>query len=379
MKASEKTNLLGLTKEQLAVFVEEIGEPGYRARQIFEWLYQHGATEFSAMTNLGKAFRSRLALSADIRGVATEAQTRSSDGTTKFLFSLSDGLKIESVLISPQNSAGDAEADEDESDPPDGEPRQRLTLCVSTQVGCPLDCAFCATGTMGFLRNLTSAEIVAQVLEVRRLTGAAITNIVFMGMGEPLLNYDSVMTASSILSTGAGIAARRITVSTAGRTDRIRQLGDEWRRVKLAVSLHSAVNETRSRLMPINRRFPLEQLADALAYYYEKTRQRVTYEFIFFDGVNDTEAEVRALIRFARRIPCKINVIPFHSIAFTLPTGFSASLHPSPRVEEVVRHLRTHHLTAIVRSSAGKDIDAACGQLAVRVTRRANTHTPATT
>jgi 23S rRNA (adenine2503-C2)-methyltransferase len=222
---------------------------------------------------------------------------------------------------------------------------------------------------MGFLRNLSAGEIVDQILQVRRLTGRRITNIVFMGMGEPLLNYDSVMAASGIFTAGAGIAQKRITVSTAGLPDRIRRLGLEKRKIKLAVSLHSAVDATRSHLMPINRRFPLEDLLAAVGAYYEGTGRRVTYEYIFFDGVNDTDREVSALIRLARRIPCKINVIPYHSIAFTNPTGLGAGLRPSPRVEELVERLRDHHLTALVRSSAGEEIDAACGQLAVRLSR----------
>jgi 23S rRNA (adenine2503-C2)-methyltransferase len=363
MEAKGKTNLLGLTKEQLGDVVEDLGEPRYRAQQIHEWLYARGVTDFRAMTNLAKPFRDQLSRVAVIQGLTPLHQTFSpKDGTTKFLFALSDDLRIESVLIPPATAFRDTEQQEEDE-------QSRLTLCVSTQVGCPLDCAFCATGTMGFLRNLSAGEIVDQILQVRRLTLRRVTNIVFMGMGEPLLNYDSVMAASGIFTAGAGIAQKRITVSTAGLPDRIRRLGLEKRKIKLAVSLHSAVDATRSRLMPINRRFPLEDLLAAVGEYYEGTGQRVTYEVIFFDGVNDTEREVGALIRLARRVPCKINVIPYHSIAFTDPTGIGAGLRPSPRLEELVRRLRDHHLTALVRSSAGEEIDAACGQLAVRLSR----------
>jgi 23S rRNA (adenine2503-C2)-methyltransferase len=280
------------------------------------------------------------------------------DGTTKFLFELHDGARIESVLIPPAAAFRDGTADgEDE--------QRRLTLCVSTQVGCPLDCAFCATGTMGLVRNLTAGEIVDQILQVKRTTGRRITNVVFMGMGEPLLNYDAVMTATDIIAAGIGIAARRMTVSTAGRTDRIRQMGDELRRVKLAVSLHSAVDETRTRLMPINKKHCLGDLAAALEHYYRRTKQRITFEYIFFDGINDADADVRHLIAFARRVPSKINIIPFHSIAFTGIAGFGATLRPSPRADEHVESLRRAKLTVMVRSSAGEDIAAACGQLAV--------------
>jgi 23S rRNA (adenine2503-C2)-methyltransferase len=360
-----KQNLLGRTKEQLADFIEDIGEPRYRAQQIFEWLYTRGATEFRTMSNLGKAFREQLVRAASIQGITpVDSIFSRQDGTSKFLFELDGGLKIESVLIPPATEFRTGEAEDDDE-------QTRLTLCVSTQVGCPLDCAFCATGTMGFFRNLSTGEIVDQVLQVKRLAGKKITNIVFMGMGEPMLNYDNVMAASEIISAGIGVALKRITVSTAGWPDRIRQMGDEKRRVKLAVSLHSAVDETRTKLMPINKKFNLDALMAAVEYYYKRTKQRVTYEFIFFDGINDTEREVKALIRLARRVPSKINVIPYHSIAFTQPEGLAASLRPSPRMEELVQMLRAHHLTALVRSSAGEDIDAACGQLAVKALRSA--------
>lgn len=361
----KKQNLMGRTKEQLADFVEDIGEPRYRAQQIFEWLYTRGATEFRAMSNLGKAFREQISRAAVIQGITPIESTFSrQDGTTKFLFALEGGLQVESVLIPPATAFRNGEAAEEDE-------QSRLTLCVSTQVGCPLDCAFCATGTMGFFRNLTTGEIVDQILQVKRLTGKKITNIVFMGMGEPMLNYDSVTAASEIISAGIGIALKRITISTAGWPDRIRQMGDEKRRMKLAISLHSAVEGTRTKLMPINKKFNLDALMAAVEYYYARTKQRVTYEFIFFDGINDTDREVKALIKFARRVPCKINVIPYHSIAFTEPEGLAASLRPSPRMEELVQELRAHHLTAMVRSSAGEDIAAACGQLAVKALRTA--------
>jgi len=353
-----RSNLLGLTREELALFATGIGEPSYRGGQLFTWLYTKGVGGFGSMSDVGKVLRLRLEEKAEIRGVTPVTQQFSQrDGTTKFLFALRDGANIESVLIPPASAFRDGSSSEDE--------QRRLTLCVSTQVGCPLGCAFCATGTMGLLRNLTPGEIIDQVLQVRRATGKKITNVVFMGMGEPLLNYDAVMAASDIMTGGIGIAAKRITVSTAGRADRIRRMGDEMRREKLAVSLHSAVNETRSRLMPINRKFGLEALMTAIEHYYRRTRQRLTYEFIFFDGVNDSDREVDRLIAFARRVPGKINVIPFHSIDFTRPSGFASSLRASPRLEKNVDLLRRAKLTVMVRSSAGEDIDAACGQLAV--------------
>ena len=370
-------------RAELRTFVADLGERPYRGDQLFKWLYGRGATSFGEMTDIAQAFRHRLGACAHIGGVRQVShQLSPADGTTKFLFALADGLNIESVLIPP------ASAFEDDTPGDDAvtAPRDRLTLCVSTQVGCPLDCAFCATGTMGYLRNLTAGEIVDQLLTVRRLTGRAITNVVFMGMGEPMLNYSAVMQAGEILTEGPGVAARRITVSTAGWVDGIVRMADERRRMKLAVSLHSAVEETRQKLMPVTRRFPLAALQEALRHYYARTKMRVTYEVVFFDGVNDTAREIKRLIAFARAIPCKINVIPYHSIAFTRPEGFAASLRASPRLPELVEELRRANLTVMIRSSAGEDIAAACGQLAAqgagrkhrrdRLQDMANTATP---
>lgn len=358
-----RQNLLGLTSEQLSAFALDIGESRYRGEQIYSWLYRKGATSFRSMTDLGKSFRERLEASATIRSLSLVTRRHSPrDGTTKFLFALDDGLRIESVLIPSTSEFRRGEADSEEG----VNGKKRLTLCVSTQVGCPLDCTFCATGTMGFLRNLTAGEIVDQVLSVQRLTGRPVTNVVFMGMGEPLMNYDNVMQALGIIVNGIGIAARHVTVSTAGWATNIRRMGAEGCRAKLAVSLHSAVDETRSTLMPINRKFGLRALVSALEAYYAHTKIRVSYEFIFFDGVNDTDREVSRLIAFSRRVPSKVNVIPFHSIAFTAPAGIRASLRPSPRVEEIVARLREEHVTVFVRSNAGDDIAAACGQLAVK-------------
>ncbi len=355
-------NLLGMGHEELRSFVADLGEQAYRGEQLFRWLYGRGAGSFAEMTDIAQAFRTRLDACASLTGVSLSGQKRSPvDGTTKFLFELSDGRAIESVLIPPSSTLEDDDADEDAARPL----RHRLTLCVSTQVGCPLDCAFCATGIMGFTRNLTAGEIVDQVLAVRRLTGETITNIVFMGMGEPMLNYDAVMRAAELLTDGVGIAARRITVSTAGWIDGIRRMADEQRRFRLAVSLHSAVESTRAALMPVTRRHTLAALQQALRAYYRRVRQRVTYEHIFFDGVNDTPHELRRLIAFARDIPCMINVIPYHSIAFAGPRGVGETLRPSQRLAECVEELRRAHLTVMVRSNAGEDIAAACGQLVV--------------
>lgn len=362
----QKKNLLGLTEKELCDFADSIGESRYRGKQLFEWLYGKSALGFEEMSNLGREFRADLASIACIDGVGYEKHQQSpGDGTTKFLFRLHDGLKIETVLISPTVTFGEEETDDEEK-------VRRQTLCISTQAGCPLDCAFCATASMGFLRNLTSGEIIDQVLQVKRITGRRVTNVVFMGMGEPLLNYDNVMNAAEIFTAGLEIAARRVTISTAGLADRIRQMGDEKRKARLAVSLHSAIDEVRTKLMPINRKFNIAKLTSALEYYYSRTKQRVTFEYIFFDGVNEGREDIARLVKLTRRVPSKVNVIPYHSIASTNPVGLAASLKPSRRLPELVDELRRQDVTVFLRASAGVDIDAACGQLAVGNQRRSS-------
>jgi len=359
---AQKKNLTGMNLPQLQEFVGTLGEPTFRGKQVFDWLYTKGASSFNEMTSLSKAFRSKLEDVAIVRRLRlADAQESRLDGTIKLLFELSDGNRIESVLIPSEP------ADEGEAASTLTRKRPRRTLCVSTQIGCPLDCAFCATASMGFVRNLTAGEIVDQILEARRLSRQRITNLVYMGMGEPLMNYDNLMQSIDIVTTGMGMSARRITVSTAGWADRIRRMADEGRKVKLAVSLHALDPRVRTDLMPINRKFPLERLLDAIEYYYRKTKQRVTYEYIPFDGVNDSKEDADRLAKLAGRVPCKVNIVPFHTIGYTQPRGFAASLKPaSPqRFNAFIERLRTAHVTVIVRSNAGEDIEAACGQLAV--------------
>jgi 23S rRNA (adenine2503-C2)-methyltransferase len=351
------TNLKGLTIEELQDFAVSLGEQKYRGRRLFYWIYNRGASAFDEMTDLPKALRQRLKDVASLDHLAPIARDVSPlDGTVKYLFELKDGLKIESVLVPPSPTL-------------DGEGK-RLTLCVSTQVGCPLDCKFCATGTIGFIRNLSAGEIVEQVLQARRESPRKITNLVYMGMGEPLMNYDAVMKAVDILSNeySVGISAKRMTISTAGWVDGIRRMADEKRKPKLAVSLHTLDNDLRTRLMPLNRKYNLEELADAVRYYYQETKQRVTYEYILLDRLNDSDEDVRRLVSLSKDVPCKINVIPFHPIDFTGPKGFAATLRATrpERMEQFVRKLRDANITAMVRSSSGKDIEAACGQLAVK-------------
>jgi 23S rRNA (adenine2503-C2)-methyltransferase len=350
-----KKNLKGFNLTELQAFVEELGEKKYRAAQLYSWLYAKAAQNFDEMTDISKEFRSALNNCAVISNLQLATQHISVDGTIKFLFSLEDGLAIESVLIPSIKK----KPDED----------KRLTLCISTQVGCPLDCKFCATGAMGFSRNLTAGEIIDQVIQVQRNSAKRITNLVYMGMGEPLLNYENVMKSIDIIndSRGLNIGARHITISTAGYADRIRQLADEERPVKLALSLHSLDNDKRTKLMPITKKFSVETLIEALDYYYQKKRSRPTFEYILFDGFNDTAADIKAFVKLSRRIPCKVNLIPFHSISFMHTSGIGASLKPTPapRIEVFADALREADITVMVRSSSGQDIQAACGQLAI--------------
>ena len=381
------TDLKGLSAGELEAYAVSLGEPAYRGRQLFEWIYHKAATRFEEMTDLPAGLRARLDAEAAIGSLELKDRKRSAaDGTTKLLFGLGDGRNIESVLIPPRTAwrddgeadearaeqAEQAETEEEQDEPAGTDPGGRLTLCVSTQVGCPLDCAFCATATMGFLRNLTAGEIVDQAMSAARIAGRRITNLVYMGMGEPLLNYDEVMKSVEIASTGLKIAAKRITISTAGWVPGIRRMADEKRRARLAISLHTLDEKARIALMPVTKKFPLAELLEAAEHYYARTKQRITFEYILFEGWNDSDDDVRRLAALVKRIPGKVNIIPFHSIAFSLPAGaapaLQGALRPAPpeRIDAFANKLRERHVTTFVRSSAGEDINAACGQLAVK-------------
>lgn len=357
-------NLKGLSLGELEEFAVSLGERSYRGKQLFDWIYSKEISDFRRMTTISTALRERLSTLASIDSITPRGEQHSAgDGTTKYLFELGDGRRIESVLIPPRTAFRDDEAGSEEE-------QKRLTLCVSTQVGCPLDCSFCATASMGFLRNLTAGEIVDQLLAVKRLSGRKITNIVFMGMGEPLMNYDGVMKSADIISTGMGITARRITVSTAGWVPGILRMAAENRRLKLAVSLHTMKDDLRRELMPVSKKYPLASLTEAVAEYCRKTKQRVTFEYILFDGLNDTPDDVRALASLTKRVPSKVNIIPYHDIGFARQGESGRRLRPTPRVriEEFAHNLRKLHATVFVRGSAGEEIHAACGQLAVKHT-----------
>jgi 23S rRNA (adenine2503-C2)-methyltransferase len=368
----KKINVKGLTLKELEDYIVSIGEKKFRANQLFDALYGKEASTFDEMTTLSKVFREQLKEIASIESSRMiETQISRRDGTIKFLLELTDGRRIESVLIPPRTAFSSADP---KAEPDEKEEQQRLTLCVSTQVGCALDCKFCATATMGFLRNLSTGEIIDQVIQAKQLTGKKITNLVYMGMGEPLMNYDNVMKSVEIISTAMNIAARRITISTAGWVPKIRQMADEKRRVKLAVSLHTLDEHARSELMPVNHKYSLKELLGSLEYYYSKVKQRITFEYILFDGWNDRDEDAARLVKLSKTIPSKFNIIPFHSIAFANPTGAGRRLNPSTarRSEQFLEKLRNANLTVFMRSSAGEDIDAACGQLAVKTEKGRN-------
>ncbi len=348
--------LKGLTVSELGEAMESLGGKRYRGQQLYDAMYIHNIDDIDDVKVLPAELRQAISQNLRLHSVELQTVQTSDDGTLKYLFRLYDGRQIESVMIPSEMRVAD------------GVPRRR-TLCVSTQVGCNLGCAFCATATLNLQRNLTAGEIVDQYLAVARHSGLEITNVVFMGMGEPMNNYDNVMRATEIFNDQRTnmAAPRRTTLSTAGVVPGIERMADEGQLIKLAVSLHATTQGAREQLMPIAKRWPLPRLMDALEYYYKKTRKKVTYEYIVFDGFNDSAEDVRRLARIAKRVPSKVNVIPFHDIGFTRPEGFAAQLRPaSPeRFEAFLQELRDEGVLVLVRSSSGHDIDAACGQLAL--------------
>jgi 23S rRNA (adenine2503-C2)-methyltransferase len=349
-------NLLGLTQVELQAFCIGLGEKPYRARQLLRWIHQAGADDFGAMTDIAKALRERLAQSGTITAPAVRRDTTAADGTRKWLLDVGTGNAIETVFI-PETDRG--------------------TLCISSQAGCALECSFCSTGRQGFNRNLTTAEIIGQLWLANRALGRRIeadrpiTNVVMMGMGEPLANFDNVVAAMQLMldDSAYGLSRRRVTLSTSGLVpamDRLREACP----VALAVSLHAPNDALRDELVPINRKYPIRELLAACVRYVEKApREFVMFEYVMLDGVNDTVAHARELARLVADVPCKINLIPFNP--------FPGSGYERSKPEAVERFqdvLLNAHLTTTIRRTRGDDIDAACGQLAGEVqdrTRRA--------
>jgi 23S rRNA (adenine2503-C2)-methyltransferase len=330
-----------------------LGQPAYRARQVLRWLYQKRARSFDEMTDLPAALRARLAESFPFDRLELIRKTGSQDTTQKLLFRLGDGNLIESVLIPASPALY-------------GEDSDRRTLCVSTQVGCAYGCKFCASGLEGWTRNLRAGEIVGQLLEAEAVSGERVNNIVFMGMGEPLANFDDLMRAIAIINApwGVHLGARHITLSTSGLAPRIRDLADQPLQVRLAISLHGATDEVRNRIMPVNRKYPIAALLDACAYYTERKKQRLTFEYILIDQVNDMPEQARVLAAHARKLGAKVNLIPYNTVE-----GLEWRRPSRARQSAFLSILRAQSVPATIRLEKGHDIDAACGQLRLKTER----------
>ncbi len=340
----EKKDIRALTKEQLRDFFVSNGDKAFRGNQVYEWLWQKGAHSFEVMTNVSKETREMLQANFVINHIKVDQIQRSSDGTIKNAVRLHDSLIVESVLIPTAT---------------------RTTACVSSQVGCSLDCKFCATSRLKRMRNLNPDEIYDQVVvidnESRLYFDRPLSNIVFMGMGEPLMNYNNVLKSIEKITSdeGLGMSPKRITVSTSGVPKMIKKMADDGVKFNLAVSLHSAIDEVRTSIMPFNATFPLKDLREALEYWYAKTRNRITYEYVVWDGINDTQEAANALVKFCRFAPSKVNIIEYNPID---DGEFQQASRKA--IEMYQKTLEANDITVTVRRSRGKDIDAACGQLA---------------
>ena len=340
----EKKDIRAISKEALRDFFVANGDKAFRGNQVYEWLWSKGAHSFDDMTNVSKETRAMLEAHFVINHVKVDTMQRSADGTVKNSVRLHDGLVVESVLI-PTNT--------------------RTTACVSSQVGCSLNCNFCATARLKRMRNLEPGEIYDQVLaidsESRLYYNRPLSNIVFMGMGEPLMNYNNVIKAIDRITSdeGLGMSPKRITVSTSGIPKMIMKMADDGVKFKLAVSLHSAIENVRNQIMPFSTNFPLTELRESLEYWYQKTKSKVTYEYVVWNGINDTKEAVDALVKFCKYVPCKVNIIEYNPIddgMFQQASDVAIDLY--------IQELTKHNIIAKVRKSRGKDIDAACGQLA---------------
>ena len=333
-----------LKLDELKDFFVSQGDKAFRAQQVYDWLWNKSAKSFEQMTNLSLETREMLKKNFVINHIKVDKMQRSEDGTIKNAVMLHDGLVVESVLIPTE---------------------KRITACVSSQVGCSLACKFCATARLKRQRNLSPDEIYDQVVAIKEQAemffGRPLTNIVFMGMGEPLLNYANVITAIDKITNqkGLGMASKRITVSTVGVAKMIMKMADDGVKFNLAVSLHAAINKTRSSIMPINDSNPLEELGEALKYWYQKTKSKVTYEYVVWKGINDTEEHARALLKFCKLVPSKVNLIEYN------PIDDGEFQQANEQVLDMYMHLlESNGITTRIRKSRGKDIDAACGQLA---------------
>jgi 23S rRNA (adenine2503-C2)-methyltransferase len=341
---TQKKDIRKLSKEELRGFFVSERDKAFRGNQVYEWLWQKGAHNFDDMTNISKETRTLLDTHFVINHIKVDQMQRSSDGTIKNAVKLHDGLVVESVLIPTP---------------------KRTTACVSSQVGCSLNCKFCATARLKRMRNLNPDEIVDQVMIIDRQSklyhDRPLSNIVFMGMGEPLMNYNNVIKAIDKITSpeGLGMSPKRITVSTSGVPKIIKKMADDDVKFNLAVSLHSALDDVRTEIMPFNEQMPLKELKEALIYWYAKTKKRITYEYIVWDGINDRREDIQALLGFCKAVPSKVNIIEYNPI----DDGQFQQASPEA-IDQYVKILESNGVTVTVRRSRGKDIDAACGQLA---------------
>jgi 23S rRNA (adenine2503-C2)-methyltransferase len=348
-----KIDIKSLLLNELQGDLRDLAEPSYRAGQITDWLYKNRVDSIEKMTDLPQSLRKRLAAKFSFSKIDVVRVLGSRDTTRKFLFRLSDANLIESVLIPASPALY-------------GEKSDRRTICISTQVGCAYGCKFCASGLEGFSRNLHANEIIDQIIAIERISGEKIDNIVFMGMGEPLANFENVMRAIRIVNApwGLGIGARHITLSTSGLAPQIKKLADEPLQIRLAVSLHGATDEVRNQIMPINRKYNIETLLSACDYYTAHRSQRLTFEYILIAGVNDSDEQAHFLAQHARRLFAKVNLIPYNTVE-----GLEWSRPSRNRQEKFLSILRAHKIAATLRREKGHDIDAACGQLRLQTRR----------
>ena len=340
----KKKDIRALTKEQLREFFVKQGDKAFRGNQVYEWLWSKSAHTFEDMTNISIETRQMLEVHFVINHIQVDTMQRSSDGTVKNAVKLHDGLIVESVLIPTET---------------------RTTACVSSQVGCSLDCKFCATSRLKRMRNLNPDEIYDQVVAIDRESklyfNRPLSNIVFMGMGEPLMNYNNVIKAIDKITSpeGLGMSPKRIVVSTSGVPKIIKKMADDQVKFNLAVSLHSAIDAVRTSIMPFNETFPLKDLKEALEYWYEKTERKITYEYIVWGGINDRTEDIEALVQFCKYVPCKVNIIEYNPID---DGAFQQASNAA--IDNYIQELERNRIVVNVRRSRGKDIDAACGQLA---------------
>lgn len=346
MEKLKKKDIRAFNLPQLKELFTEMGEKAFRANQVYEWLWKKSARSFEEMSNLSKSLREQLELNFVINAVTINSSQISADRTIKNTFKLHDTHLIEGVLIPTT---------------------ERMTACVSSQVGCSLTCKFCATGYMERKRNVTADEIYDQVVLINQQAidkyGIPLSNIVYMGMGEPLLNYANVLKSIDRITAedGLNMSYKRITVSTAGIAKMIKKLGDDEVKFNLALSLHAADDAKRNEIMPINEQNTLEALAEALKYYYSKTKNPVTYEYIVFNDLNDNLQDAVDLAKFCKHVPCKVNIIEYNPISFADYTNATED-----KLDIFANYLRKQGINTVIRRSRGKDIDAACGQLAVK-------------